>query len=108
MQAFSIKNMLQHLGHAPIGIADTAEKAIRMYTSRHPDLILMDIQLNGEKDGVEAAKEMLKLWYKPVIYISGMDVSKYQDRIKQTLNRGILQKPINKEILSDTLLKCYI
>lgn len=107
-QALIMEKMLHRLGYIPIGIADTADKAIKMFTSRKPDLVLMDIKLIGEKDGIEAAEEMLKLWYAQLIYISGIDVFEYSKRLKQTHYIDYLKKPINETILSSALSKCYI
>ncbi len=55
--AMEIENQLQSLGYEVTSIVDTGEKAIEKAESDKPDLILMDIRIKGEMDGIEAAEE---------------------------------------------------
>jgi two-component system, cell cycle sensor histidine kinase and response regulator CckA len=61
---------LEQLGYAVAGIAVKGEEAIEMALRLKPQLILMDIQLNGQEDGIHAA-EMIRAQYDvPVIYLT--------------------------------------
>ena len=53
--AMDIQNSLENLGYAIVGQADRGEDAVKKTEELHPDLILMDIGLKGEMDGIEAA-----------------------------------------------------
>ena len=58
--AMGIKKMLKSLGYQVTGIASTGEDAISKAESTFPDLVLMDIMLKGNVDGIEAAREIIK------------------------------------------------
>jgi CheY-like chemotaxis protein len=54
--ALNIRNKLKNLGYTVPGTAATGEEAIRKAELTHADLVLMDIMLKGEMDGIEAAR----------------------------------------------------
>jgi CheY-like chemotaxis protein len=68
--ARDLGNLLCRLGHVPIGHASNGPDAIRLASERKPDLILMDIRLNGPIDGVQAANEIVRQLNVPVIYVT--------------------------------------
>jgi CheY-like chemotaxis protein len=68
--ARDLADLLQRLGHVPVGPASNSSDAIRLATVEKPDLILMDIQLNGAMDGAAAAAEIARRQPVPVIYIT--------------------------------------
>lgn len=108
LQALITEKMVEKLGYIPIGNVDTAEKAISMCKSRYPDIVLMDMKLKGEIDGIEAANEIFKLRDFPLIFITGSDEIETNKRIKQTQYIEVVKKPFNNEILSNALSKCFI
>ena len=56
--ALNIRNKLKNLGYTVTGTASTGEEAIRKADLSNADLVLMDIMLKGEMDGIEAAREI--------------------------------------------------
>jgi len=68
--ARDLENLLRRLGHVPIGPASNGSDAIRLAREEKPDLILMDIRLDGPIDGVQAAIEIVRSHNIPVIYIT--------------------------------------
>ena len=58
--AMDLKSKLEQLGYSVPAIVPTGEEAIKRATEIHPDLVLMDIVLKGEIDGIEAAKKNSK------------------------------------------------
>ena len=54
--AADLANRLKVLGYDVIGMVESGEEAVFTACSLHPDLILMDIQLKGQMDGIEAAE----------------------------------------------------
>jgi CheY-like chemotaxis protein len=56
-----LRDRLQSLGYAVAGVASYGEEAIEKAGEVRPDLVLMDIRLKGEMDGVEAAEE-IRFW----------------------------------------------
>ena len=68
--ALDIKDRLESLGYeVPVTVA-SGEKAIELTGVLRPDLVLMDIQLQGRMDGVEAADQIRRQFGIPVIYLT--------------------------------------
>ena len=68
--ALDLKKSLKNRGYEIAGICDNAEDAIKLTEENHPDLILMDIMLNGKLNGIETAELINKEYNIPVIYHS--------------------------------------
>ena len=66
--AESLNDQLQSLGYTVVGQATSGEEALQKITNNLPDLVLMDIMLKGEMDGVETAKEVRDLHGIPVVF----------------------------------------
>ena len=97
--ANDIKNCLVDLGYMVTSIAATGEEAIKQAGADQPDLILMDIMLKGEMNGIEAAKEIRKQYDIPVIYLTAYDNQYLVEQAKQTDNYGYLLKPFKDKEL---------
>ena len=70
--ALDLKNRLIRLGYLVPAITDSGEKAIKKAVETRPDLVLMDVRLKGDMDGVEAAQEIQARFDIPVIYLSAL------------------------------------
>lgn len=68
--ARDLQSLLQRLGHRAIGQAANGPDAIRLAADTRPDLILMDLVLDGSMDGVEASIEITRHRSVPIIYIT--------------------------------------
>jgi two-component system, cell cycle sensor histidine kinase and response regulator CckA len=68
--ANGIQSDLERLGYHVSGIAISADDSITMAIQQRPDLVLMDIHLNGERNGVDAAREIFKSCGIPSVYLS--------------------------------------
>lgn len=66
LQSYTLKVLLESLNHKVLGIVDSGLKAIQMAKELNPDLIIMDITLNEEMDGIEAAIKIQKLLISPL------------------------------------------
>ena len=97
--ANDIKNCLVDLGYMVTSIAATGQEAIDQAGEDKPDLILMDIMLKGDMNGIEAAKEIRKLHGIPVIYLTAYDNQYLVEQAKQTANYGYLLKPFKDKEL---------
>ncbi len=76
-----IKHRLKVLGYPPPVTASSGTEAIKKVTRFHPDLVLIDIHLKGEKDGIKAARQIHDLFDIPVVYlIEDADEETLQDR----------------------------
>jgi two-component system, cell cycle sensor histidine kinase and response regulator CckA len=91
--AQEIKISLQNMGHSVASIASRGEEAIGKAEAIRPDLILMDIQLKGEMDGIEAADAIQSRFGIPVIFLTAYDDDERLKRAKFTLPYGYVLKP---------------
>jgi CheY-like chemotaxis protein len=64
-----IKNRLKALGYPPPTTASSGTEAIKKVATFHPDLVLIDIHLKGEMDGIKAARQIHDLFDIPVVYL---------------------------------------
>jgi PAS domain S-box-containing protein len=90
------KNIEKHLtaaGYSVVGFAATAEESIKKAKAEKPDLVLMDIKLKGETDGVEAAIKIRESLRLPVIFLTSYTDDETFQRAKLTDPFGYLIKP---------------
>ena len=66
--ALDIKSRLTQLGYEVVGVESSAEGAIASVADRSPDIVLMDIKLDGAVDGIEASKQLRQTCDVPVIF----------------------------------------
>lgn len=88
-----IENMVRELGHEVIGKAASGEDAINLALNEQPDLILMDIRLKGEMDGIEAVLAIKEKINTSVIYLTGNSDRVNYDRAKATDFIDLITKP---------------
>jgi DNA-binding LytR/AlgR family response regulator len=91
--ALDLANGLEQDGYNIVGIADNAEEAQQLFNDNEVDIILMDVNIIGEKDGIETATEILKQKAVPIIYLTAFTDAATIDRIKQTHPAAFLSKP---------------
>jgi len=101
--AIGIKRMLKGLGYTVTGVASSGEDAISKAESTFPDLVLMDIMLKGELDGVEAAKEIKERFDVPVVYLTAYSDSNVLERVKKTGPFGYIVKPFDEKDLHSNI-----
>jgi PAS domain S-box-containing protein len=97
--ALDIQGLLEDMDFEVVSTASTGMEAIQKAEDLKPDLILMDITLKGEIDGIEAAKKIIALFNIPVIYLTGYSDQKTFERIKLTRPYGFVSKPISYDEL---------
>jgi PAS domain S-box-containing protein len=101
--AFDIKRQLQNTGYDVIGIASTGEKAVHQAVAGRPDLLLMDIKLKGQTDGIAAAAQIQKQIDLPVIFLTAFSDEATLQRAENTSPYGYLLKPLNERELHATI-----
>ena len=101
--AMDIKNRLQLLGYAVPAIAFSGEQAVSKAKDNLPDLILMDIKLKGDMDGIDAAEEIKALYNIPVVYLTAYADDNTVKRAKITEPFGYLLKPFEERELHTTI-----
>ncbi len=98
--ATDLANKLGRLGFEVFGIAAMSEEAIEMVRRLRPQLVLMDIQLNGPLDGIQAAVEIRSRYDVPVIYLTAHSDAATLARAKLTGPLGYILKPIDERDLA--------
>ncbi|MBD2362542.1 response regulator [Anabaena minutissima FACHB-250] len=97
--AINLQETLESLGYSVVDIADTAELAIAKATEFRPNLILMDIRLRGENDGIQAAEQIWNTLQIPVIYVTGHSDKSTVERASLTFPFGYVLKPVRDQEL---------
>ncbi len=101
--AMAERELLQSLGYRVTATAATGEEAILMAAEGRPDLILMDISLQGEMDGIDAAATIRKQIDIPVIFVTAYAQTDFSDRVKDALSFRYIYKPISAELLNNSI-----
>ena len=68
--AADLASKLERMNCEVVGIAASGGEAVRLAQERRPDVVFMDIQLQGEKDGIETAGELQRKTGLPIIFIT--------------------------------------
>jgi CheY-like chemotaxis protein len=97
--AETIRIQLEQLGYAVVGITDNAEQAISLVAQLQPDLVLMDIVLKGDIDGIQAAEAIRSQYQIPVIYLTAYTNQDFLDRAKLTEPLAYIVKPCSQRDL---------
>lgn len=97
--AQDLSYLLEDLGFKCVGIAKNFERAIFLFNTHEVDLILCDINIEGEKDGIETAFELNKIKKTPIIYLSAYSDDDLISRTSDESTYGYLVKPYNERNL---------
>lgn len=84
---------LKNLGYTVCGRASTGAEAMELVVKHKPDLVLMDINIRGEIDGIDTALMIKKGFNIPVIYITSHSDGPTLERAKETKPDGFIIKP---------------
>ena len=106
--ALDIKNRLTKLGYSVSGLASTGESAIKKAEDKKPDLVLVDIVLKGEIDGIEVARYIHENLDIPIVYLTAYADDELIERAKHTEPFGYILKPFqNKDLRSNIEIALY-
>lgn len=94
---------LVELGYEVVGKVATGEDAIRLAGEAKPDLVLMDIKLRGEMDGIAAAEEIKKSFNIAVIYVTAFSDEDLLRRARVTEPFGYILKPFDSQELRSNI-----
>jgi len=101
--AADIKSTLKSMGFEVVSTAFEGKEAIQKAKELKPDLILMDIFLRGELDGIEAARKIMTFSDIPIIYLTALSDRKTLKRAKLTKPYGFLTKPFSQDVIVNTI-----
>jgi DNA-binding NarL/FixJ family response regulator len=93
-----LEKIVSKNGYEIAGLSDNAEEAVIEIRELKPDLVLMDILLKGEMNGIQASRiineEAEEL---PVIFITVVERSEITEQIKKSILKGYINKPFTEE-----------
>lgn len=84
---------LKNLGYTVCGRATTGAEAMELVVNAKPDLVLMDINIRGDIDGIETAKMIKKGFNIPVVYVTSHSDGPTLERAKASRPDGFIVKP---------------
>jgi YesN/AraC family two-component response regulator len=98
-----ISCLLQDEGFTICAIASDGKTAIKKIVEFHPDLILLDIQIKGEIDGIEVAEQVQSLYDIPILYLTAFSDGETLARAQATNPMGYVLKPFRREQLLSSI-----
>lgn len=105
LTAMCLKLDVEDLGAEVLDPVIKGKDAVEVAIQERPDLILMDIRLAGELDGIAAAEKIHEKEKIPIVFFTGYDIQYFEDRAKKLNPVYILEKPLKihklKEIIDD-------
>lgn len=94
-----LSRMIKKMNYEIVGSATTGSESIKLIKKLRPDLIVMDISLKDEIDGITVTKTVKQFYSPAVIYVTGNSDSKNRNRAKEFGYHEYLIKPISFEEL---------
>ena len=106
--AHDLARLIRQMGHI-VDIAHSGEDALRKAEARRPDLVVMDIVLQGQLNGIETATVLKERHAVPIIYATAHGDAVTLDRVKATRPFGYIQKPFKEaEVYSAIEIALYL
>lgn len=101
--AFNLQQRLELMGYEVAGVADTGAESLALVAEHKPDLVLMDIHIKGEMDGIEVASRLSQNASVPVVYLTAYSEDTTLERARRTRPYGYLIKPFSERELHATI-----
>jgi diguanylate cyclase (GGDEF)-like protein len=101
--ALDLQGMLEDLGYDVVGVASSSEDALALVSASEPQLVLMDIRLEGRLDGIETAALMRRRLKAPIVYLTANADPATLQRALETEPAGYLAKPFSEQTLRATI-----
>ena len=99
--ALELQNNLESMGYNVVAKADNGPSAIELSRKHNPDIVLMDIRLKGDMDGIDAALEIRNHQNVPIVFLTAYAEEEKLKRAKKTMPFGYLLKPVQDRDLKD-------
>jgi two-component system, response regulator PdtaR len=97
--ATDLKMTLEEEGYEVLEIFDNGVEALDFYKNNQIDLLICDINIDGEWDGIETAKRLLEVKSAPLIYLTALSDSETIERAKKTFPAAYISKPFQISVL---------
>ncbi len=103
VMALNIQMRLEAASYRVTGVADSAQTALTLAIATQPDLILMDIRLKGDQNGVSVAQKIRNQFDIPIIYLTAYTDATTLQEAQQTEPYGYILKPFDPANLYSTI-----
>ena len=94
LPAAHLRSVLSRAGHEIVATVATARDCIDLAREKGPDVILLDIRLAGDLDGIEAARQIREFSKVDIIFMSGYQEMSFRERAMETAPLAFLIKPV--------------
>ncbi len=96
--AEDLKGAMEKIGHTVVGMAETYDEALEQLSETRPELVLLDINLGGNRDGIRLG-ELLSEQGIPFLYITAYIDADTREKAAATGPKAFLIKPIDFSVL---------
>lgn len=105
IETLRLENCLEELGFKVLPAADNVKDALGIFYSADPDIVLIDINLKGDKDGIELGSHITsnQKYEKPIIYLTSLQDNQIFQRAKATNPHAYLIKPVDPRSLQHSI-----
>lgn len=101
--AMDISKCLTHMGYEVAFTADSGEKVLEKIETNPADLILMDVELKGNINGLETAKAVKQKYDIPIVFLTAFEDETTLAKISELSSDGYLVKPFEDDNLKNTI-----
>ena len=102
--ALDLEDAMSALGFDICGLASTADTARSIAMDNQPDVVLMDVNLGGGREGIEAARWLREVCEVPIVFVTAHSDTGTIERIhEQVPGAPVLAKPVYPKILADAV-----
>ncbi len=101
--ALDLQRRLEKFGYSVVALASTATEAVEAALEYLPDIVLMDIMLGGDRDGVDAAIEIKDQYNVPIVFLTAYADERTVERAKKAEPVGYVLKPFKERELQTTI-----
>jgi two-component system, response regulator PdtaR len=105
LTALDFSLMVEDAGGRAVGTASSAMSAEAMAKSASPDIILMDVRLMGERDGIDAARAIRAFSAVPIVFVTGNADRTTAERIRDFEGGEPVPKPVTQETLVNAVVE---
>jgi DNA-binding NarL/FixJ family response regulator len=88
--AGGLEAWVKQAGHEVCGVVSSASAALFLAKTQKPDIVLMDINLSGPVDGIEAARAILRIHNCGIVYITAYSDASTRERVRKTTPGAVL------------------
>ncbi len=105
--AENIQDILNHMGYEVINILRNADDTLEYLENELPDMILMDILLEGPIDGIDLTYKIRHAYDIPIVFITAYSDQAFLERVSNVANEGYVLKPFSKERLTSSIFLAF-